>query len=114
MVSLATDAALGLTNLDDEVIVDELDLEGELPAWLGGSLLRTGPARRWRSLRQGLSQSAPAGSACAARAGQAQTRDLSHQRPAGDAQELCGAALVAATGDQRFGDEVPAGTCARR
>jgi beta,beta-carotene 9',10'-dioxygenase len=45
MVSLATDAALGLTNLDDEVIVDELDLEGELPAWLGGSLLRTGPAR---------------------------------------------------------------------
>jgi beta,beta-carotene 9',10'-dioxygenase len=45
MVSLATDAALGLTNLDDELIVDELDLEGELPAWLGGSLLRTGPAR---------------------------------------------------------------------
>jgi beta,beta-carotene 9',10'-dioxygenase len=45
MVSLATDAALGLTNLDDEVLVDELDLEGELPAWLAGSLLRTGPAR---------------------------------------------------------------------
>ena len=45
MVSLATDAALGLTNLDDEVVVDALDLEGELPAWLGGSLLRTGPAR---------------------------------------------------------------------
>jgi len=45
MVSLATDATLGLTNLDDEVTVDELELEGELPAWLGGSLLRTGPAR---------------------------------------------------------------------
>ena len=45
MVSLATDAALGLTNLDDEIVVDELALEGELPAWLGGSLLRTGPAR---------------------------------------------------------------------
>src|SRR5205085_5559519 len=45
MVSLATDATLGLTNLDDEVTVDELDLEGELPAWLAGSLLRTGPAR---------------------------------------------------------------------
>src|SRR4051794_15713370 len=45
MVTLATDATLGLTNLDDEVVLDELDLEGELPAWLGGSLLRTGPAR---------------------------------------------------------------------
>jgi beta,beta-carotene 9',10'-dioxygenase len=45
MVSLATDASLGLTNLDDEITVDELDLEGELPSWLAGSLLRTGPAR---------------------------------------------------------------------
>jgi carotenoid cleavage dioxygenase-like enzyme len=45
MVSLATDATLGLTNLDDEISVDELELEGELPAWLAGSLLRTGPAR---------------------------------------------------------------------
>jgi beta,beta-carotene 9',10'-dioxygenase len=45
MVSLATDATLGLTNLDDEIVVDELELEGELPAWLAGSLLRTGPAR---------------------------------------------------------------------
>src|SRR5437763_10944762 len=45
MVSLATDATLGLTNLDDEIAVEELDLEGELPAWLAGSLLRTGPAR---------------------------------------------------------------------
>src|SRR3954453_14486812 len=45
MVSLSTDAALGLTNLDDEITVDELELEGELPAWLAGSLLRTGPAR---------------------------------------------------------------------
>src|SRR3954451_6025043 len=45
MVSLSTDATLGLTNLDDEITVDELDLEGELPSWLGGSLLRTGPAR---------------------------------------------------------------------
>lgn len=45
MVSLATDAALGLTNLDDEITVDELELEGELPTWLAGGLLRTGPAR---------------------------------------------------------------------
>ena len=45
MVTLATDAALGLTNLEDEITVDELELEGELPQWLRGSLLRTGPAR---------------------------------------------------------------------
>jgi carotenoid cleavage dioxygenase-like enzyme len=45
MVTLATDATLGLTNLDDEIAVDRLDLEGELPGWLAGSLLRTGPAR---------------------------------------------------------------------
>src|SRR3954447_3963233 len=45
MVSLATDATLGLTNLDDEITVDELELEGALPQWLAGSLLRTGPAR---------------------------------------------------------------------
>jgi beta,beta-carotene 9',10'-dioxygenase len=45
MVSLSTDATLGLTNLDDEITVDDLELEGELPAWLAGSLLRTGPAR---------------------------------------------------------------------
>jgi carotenoid cleavage dioxygenase-like enzyme len=51
MVSLATDATLGLTNLDDEITVDELELEGELPPWLGGSLLRTGPAR-WDLGRQ--------------------------------------------------------------
>jgi len=45
MVSLATDATLGLTNLDDEITVDELELQGELPQWLAGSLMRTGPAR---------------------------------------------------------------------
>src|SRR3954463_10011013 len=45
MVSLSTDATLGLTNLDDEITVDELDLEGELPSWLSGSPLRPGPAR---------------------------------------------------------------------
>ena len=36
---------LGFSTLDDEVTVDELPLSGELPAWLGGSLLRTGPAK---------------------------------------------------------------------
>ncbi len=36
---------LGFSDLDEEVDAGELELEGELPAWLGGSLLRTGPAR---------------------------------------------------------------------
>jgi beta,beta-carotene 9',10'-dioxygenase len=36
---------LGFSDLDEEVDVGELELEGELPPWLGGSLLRTGPAR---------------------------------------------------------------------
>ena len=38
-------AALGLSTLDREVVVDELELSGELPSWLAGSLLRTGPAK---------------------------------------------------------------------
>ena len=37
--------AKGFETLDDEVTIDALDLEGELPPWLSGSLLRTGPAR---------------------------------------------------------------------
>jgi beta,beta-carotene 9',10'-dioxygenase len=37
--------ALGFSTLEQEVVVDELELSGELPAWLQGSLLRTGPAR---------------------------------------------------------------------
>src|SRR4051794_9970339 len=45
MLQTATDLSTGLTNLDEEVVLDELELDGELPAWLGGSLLRTGPAR---------------------------------------------------------------------
>ena len=36
---------LGFSDLDEEVEAGELELEGELPPWLGGSLLRTGPAR---------------------------------------------------------------------
>jgi beta,beta-carotene 9',10'-dioxygenase len=36
---------LGFTTLDREVTVDELELHGELPSWLSGSLLRTGPAK---------------------------------------------------------------------
>ena len=36
---------LGFSTLDREVTVDELALSGELPSWLSGSLLRTGPAK---------------------------------------------------------------------
>ena len=40
-----TAATLGFSTLDREVVVDELELSGELPDWLDGSLLRTGPAK---------------------------------------------------------------------
>lgn len=36
---------LGFTTLHDEVELEELPLTGELPQWLEGSLVRTGPAR---------------------------------------------------------------------
>ena len=44
---LATETAYagGLRSLDSETRVDSLPLEGELPSWLEGSLVRTGPAR---------------------------------------------------------------------
>jgi beta,beta-carotene 9',10'-dioxygenase len=38
-------SALGFSTLEQEVVVDELELSGELPSWLTGSLLRTGPAK---------------------------------------------------------------------
>jgi beta,beta-carotene 9',10'-dioxygenase len=37
--------ALGFSTLDREVTKVPLPLEGELPAWLGGSLIRAGPAK---------------------------------------------------------------------
>jgi beta,beta-carotene 9',10'-dioxygenase len=41
-----TSARLGFTDAArDEVVIDHLELTGELPTWLTGSLLRTGPAR---------------------------------------------------------------------
>ena len=40
-----TAPTVGFSTLDREVVVDELPLSGELPAWLSGSLLRTGPAK---------------------------------------------------------------------
>jgi carotenoid cleavage dioxygenase-like enzyme len=41
----ATAPALGFSTLERETTVDELELRGELPSWLEGSLLRTGPAQ---------------------------------------------------------------------
>lgn len=40
-----TDHRLGLTTLDREAVIDDLPVEGRLPEWLQGSLLRTGPAK---------------------------------------------------------------------
>src|SRR2546429_9154657 len=37
--------AAGFETLDQEVSIDRLPVDGELPAWLRGSLIRTGPAR---------------------------------------------------------------------
>ena len=41
----ARDHRLGFSSLDDEVELDELPVQGVLPPWLTGSLLRTGPAK---------------------------------------------------------------------
>jgi beta,beta-carotene 9',10'-dioxygenase len=40
-----TQPTLGFTTLERETVLDELELSGELPSWLAGSLLRTGPAK---------------------------------------------------------------------
>jgi carotenoid cleavage dioxygenase-like enzyme len=44
-VAVTSPPALGFTTLEREAVVDELPLQGELPPWLAGSLLRTGPAK---------------------------------------------------------------------
>src|ERR1051326_5301096 len=43
--AVATAPELGFTTLQEEGTIDELPVRGELPPWLGGSLLRTGPAK---------------------------------------------------------------------
>jgi beta,beta-carotene 9',10'-dioxygenase len=43
--STSADPTLGFSTLERETLVDELPLRGELPRWLAGSLLRTGPAK---------------------------------------------------------------------
>jgi carotenoid cleavage dioxygenase-like enzyme len=40
-----TEPTLGFSTLEQERVVDELPLQGRLPHWLAGSLLRTGPAK---------------------------------------------------------------------
>ncbi len=37
--------SLGFSTLEQETQIDSLPLAGELPSWLNGSLLRTGPAK---------------------------------------------------------------------
>jgi beta,beta-carotene 9',10'-dioxygenase len=44
-VARPTDYSLGFSSLTSERVVDELPQRGELPEWLNGSMLRTGPAR---------------------------------------------------------------------
>jgi beta,beta-carotene 9',10'-dioxygenase len=41
----STMPALGFQTLEEETVIDELELSGDLPRWLTGSLLRTGPAK---------------------------------------------------------------------
>jgi carotenoid cleavage dioxygenase-like enzyme len=40
-----SEARIGFETLTDEVRIDSLPVEGDLPPWLAGSLLRTGPAQ---------------------------------------------------------------------
>src|SRR5262245_51020654 len=40
-----TDYALGFTSLEEETAVDRLPVAGEVPAWLGGALIRVTPAK---------------------------------------------------------------------
>src|SRR3954447_7863329 len=44
--SAPTDPRLGFTSLEEEIRVDRLPVTGgELPAWLEGTLVRTGPSK---------------------------------------------------------------------
>ncbi len=44
-VGASPEYAIGFQTLEDERTIPTLELDGELPSWLSGSLLRTGPAR---------------------------------------------------------------------
>src|SRR3954454_20201826 len=47
MLTDATDATIakGWETLDEEVVLDDVAVDGELPLWLEGTLVRNGPAR---------------------------------------------------------------------
>src|SRR3954462_8588385 len=47
MLTGVTDATIakGWETLDKEVVLDDVAVEGELPSWLEGTLVRNGPAR---------------------------------------------------------------------
>src|SRR5437667_3599472 len=43
--AVRSQATAGFADLDEEVTLDQIDLRGEIPAWLSGSLIRVTPAR---------------------------------------------------------------------
>src|SRR3954463_6241914 len=47
MLTAATDTTIakGWQTLDEEVVIDDVPVEGALPAWLEGTLVRNGPAK---------------------------------------------------------------------
>jgi beta,beta-carotene 9',10'-dioxygenase len=45
IATTTTSYAKGFESLEEEVVLDDLPTTGELPTWLSGSLLRTGPAK---------------------------------------------------------------------
>ena len=47
MLTVSTDATTvkGWETLDEEVVIDDVPVEGELPSWLEGTLIRNGPAK---------------------------------------------------------------------
>jgi carotenoid cleavage dioxygenase-like enzyme len=42
---VAADSSRGLDSLEEETHLDRLDVRGEVPSWLQGALIRTGPAK---------------------------------------------------------------------
>ena len=45
MTTLKNISQLGFTNLEEEVMLDDLHVQGKIPEWLSGSLIRNGPAK---------------------------------------------------------------------
>jgi carotenoid cleavage dioxygenase-like enzyme len=45
MTTLKNMSQLGFTNLEEEVMLDDLHMQGKIPEWLSGSLIRNRPAK---------------------------------------------------------------------